>query len=102
VSTNVYVDRATGNHWILGLSPNCALHSVNAEHSQEPGGFHDPIQVEGGFVARGNVVDYKWSVDAIATPEELRAAMALSLPAELLKIAATPKSAACKTIQTVV
>lgn len=89
MSTNIYVDRATGNHWTLGRSPTCMLHSVNAEHSQEPGGFHDPIQVDGGFVARGNVVDHRWSVAQPRSPEESRAAEAL-------------KSAACKTIQTVV
>lgn len=89
MSVNIYVDRATGNHWILGPSTTCVLRSVNAEHSQEPGGFHDPIQVEGGFVARGNVVDYQRSVADPRTPEELRAAEVL-------------KSAACKTIPTVV
>jgi hypothetical protein len=95
VSVNVYVDRATGNHWtlentwMLRSMPSRMLWSVNAEHSQEPGGFHDPIQVEGGFVARGNVVDHRWSVAQPRTPEELRAAEAL-------------KNAACKTNSTVV
>ncbi len=89
MSTFIYVDRATGNHWTLGLGPSCVLRSVNAVHSPEPGGFHDPVNVDGGFVARGNVVDHRWSVAQPRTPEELRAAEAL-------------KSAACKTNQAVV
>ena len=90
----VYVDRATGNHWSMAQGRHGPmLLAVNAVHSPEPGGFHDPTLVEGGFVARGQIIDVRWQVEWIEfgglPPEESRAAAAL-------------KSAACKTNQTVV
>ena len=94
MSTFIYVDRATGNHWSMTQTrsgPSLLL--VKASHSREPGGFHDPTQVDGGFVARGEIIDVRTQVDWIEfgglTDEESRAAAAL-------------KSAACKTNQTVV